>query len=318
MTFTATAELTASLTPTSATVQAPPTAAALPAVVLSPLQSLQLENQWIRSLAWAPDSSRFAAATGGGNALIAVGNPELPRWVFQTPIDAANVRQVAWSPNGATLAIAEGEGRQMFSLLDAATGMPQTVFEESSAACVAWSPDGQLLAVGTDDGDIALWKSETDEIVYTLDTGTSDIDSAAWSLDGTRIAAAVAGDVIVWSWDGSQHERLLTIQDAGEKVSWSPDGTLLATEGRHGGIWNAATGERLFDLADAILPAWSPDSVMIATNTGKDVTVLGAKTGAPLFSIPGHARSIETVAWSPDGTMIVSGDGNGLVIVWGD
>lgn len=306
-----------SLTPTPEMTQVLPTKIPLSPVVLSPLQSMQVENQWILSLAWAPDNSKFAAAIGGVHAIIAVGDPITGKWVYQNPLDVSNVRQVAWSPDGAKLALAEGEGGQMFSLLDAATGSPQTIFEESSASCVSWSPDGQMLAIGTDDGDIALWKPETDEIVSILDGGTNDIDSAAWSPDGKKIATAVAGDVIVWSWDGSEHKRLLTVQDAGEKVAWSPDGALLATEGRHGGIWNAETGERLLDLGDAILPAWASDSALIVTATGKDITVLDARTGTLLFTAQGHKRPIDTLAWSPDGALIVSGDGDGLVMVWG-
>lgn len=300
----------------------------LPAVALSPLEIMQTDAQSILILAWAPDSSQFAAGTSSGRrAKTLIGNPMTGDWTLQIPIGTPSLKHVAWSPDGTILAVAAGEGRHLFRLLDAATGTPLTIFPASSATCMAWSPDGQVLAVGVEEGDIVLWKppigeeeaeketEEEDPII--LDGGNKRVKSVAWSPDGTRLAMTLNEDVILWGRGESMYKRLHTIQSAGEQVTWSPDGSMLVTAGKKSGVWNAETGDRLLELSVSILPAWSPDGAMIVTGMGKDVVVLDAKTGTVLFTAQKHARPVKSVAWSPDGTLIVSGDNGGLAIVWG-
>ena len=58
--------------------------------------------------------------------------------------------------------------------------------------------------------------------------------------------------------------------------------------------------------------ALSPDGQLLAAGTGGGaVSVLDAKTGALLVSLPGHAERVTAVAFSDDGRVIVSGSADG-------
>src|SRR6266705_1115385 len=106
-------------------------------------------------------------------------------------------------------------------------------------------------------------------------------------------------------------------------VTWSPDGTRIASGGEDGTVqvWNAATGERTltYQLYAGSLHSvtWSPDGTRIAfTSQDNSVQVWDATTGKHLLTYRGHAGSVVPMAWSPDGKRIASGSSDGIVEVW--
>jgi WD40 repeat protein len=58
------------------------------------------------------------------------------------------------------------------------------------ASVIALSPDGRVLAIGGVHGVITLWNVTTRELIRRLEGPVGNIDSAAFSPDGTRFAAA--------------------------------------------------------------------------------------------------------------------------------
>jgi hypothetical protein len=119
--------------------------------------------------------------------------------------------------------------------------------------------------------------------------------------------------------------ELLTLKGhAGEViVSWSPDGTRLATGSYDGTakVWDAAGGQVLLTLEGhtglVFSVSWSPDGTRLAT-ASEDGTAKtwGVAGGRELFTLIGHTGRVGSVSWSPDGRRLATGGGDGTARVW--
>ncbi len=138
---------------------------------------------------------------------------------------------------------------------------------------VAFSPDGKFLASGHHDGTIRIWEFPEGNLVGVLAGHKEDIVSIAFSPDGKILASGGDDGVIRLSWllEGKTKtlltsgarinlETLLTngigayllrlldpIPLDVESIAFSPNGKLLASEGRDGvlELWRIPDGLRI-------------------------------------------------------------------------
>lgn len=114
-------------------------------------------------------------------------------------------------------------------------------------------------------------------------------------------------------------------------ISWSPDGTKIASAGfdRTVQVWDAvgagvmaAMGSHVFTYrghSDRVLcVAWSPDGRRIASaSVDRTVQVWDAATGKTLFTHAGHTTfAVNALAWSPDGKLLASASDDKTVQIW--
>jgi WD40 repeat protein len=99
-------------------------------------------------------------------------------------------------------------------------------------------------------------------------------------------------------------------------VSWSSDGTRLASSGNDGlgRVWDAETGEMLFTLIGHAAVVrdieWSPDGTLLATAGGDGLArIWESVAGRELLALGGGDADIMGVSWSPDGQRLVVGGG---------
>jgi WD40 repeat protein/transcriptional regulator with XRE-family HTH domain len=142
----------------------------------------------------------------------------------------------------------------------------------------AFHPDGTRAATATGKGNITIWDINSGKEVMTLSGHTSNVNALAYSPDGTRLASNAE---TVKIWDALTGKELRTLPARGYSVSFSPDGTRLATASDNGTatVWDVATGKALQTLR-------------------------------------GHAGSIFSVAFSPDGNRLVTGSADSTIKVW--
>ncbi len=198
----------------------------------------------------------------------------------------------------------------------------------NGAYVVEWSPDGSFLALI---GSNSIWLySITDNMFEQLEIMPEDRpQDIAWSSDGLRLAVSntrETGINAIYIWDIATRNRSIEILQPSVDyviVSWSPDGTELATTWLNAiAIWNTSTGERLNFLEGHLVPytaesvSWSPDGTKLAS-VGDDNTikVWSVSTKLQLFATLNIDDGGETLEWSPNGNQLAVAVNN-HVIIW--
>ena len=107
-------------------------------------------------------------------------------------------------------------------------------------------------------------------------------------------------------------------------VSFSPDGTLLASGASNGtiSVWDVETGEKVETLAGhggIISLSFSPDGTLLAWSSfgsSSRVFLWDVETRERVEVLAGHTATVHSIAFSPDGTLLAAGTGDGRVFLW--
>lgn len=244
----------------------------------------------------------------------------------------ADVGTATFSPDGrvlATIGTADGVVR----LWDVATlrqmGDPFDDADDNKYA-MAFGPDGKTLAVVSGnlgdqpaDQTVRLWNvASHDEIGPPLtNTSSGAALSVAFSPDGRTLATGADNKIVLW--DIATHRQTGDSLTGGSQLMFSPDGTMLATDGDDHTVrlWDMATHQQIGDTLAGHTGritsiAFSRDGKALATSSADrsariwDVAT-HRQTGAPLTA--GFTR---TVAFIPNTTILASGSENPPVQWW--
>jgi WD40 repeat protein len=249
----------------------------------------------------------------------------------------------AYSPDGTRLTTAGSDG--LIQTWDAATADLIAAWP-AHAGDVWWiqyAPDGSALASGGLDQLVKIWNPETGELLQTL-SGHGEgmigglfvgVMAVEYSPDGSMLASAGAdGTARIWDpQTGAELAVITPAEGAGgvTRVKFSPDGAYLvmttdavfAADAPVGFmVWDITRGEILYVNSDFDTPRiWgldvSPDGRYIAIGeTGGALAFYHADSGAPAFTLEGHASTIFHLTFSPDGALLASADIQGSVRLW--
>jgi WD40 repeat protein len=276
--------------------------AAVTATVSASAAALQLYPTpgQVSALAWSPDGTRLATASGGSQGANfqvwdATSGKPLASYGNQLAFPCC----LAWSP----------DGRRILS--------------------------GGELATGADSNKLRIWDAATGQLLTEFVNNTGDVhmdaQAAAWSPDGEKIAVIVLlfhqppttafPPEEAQIWDAATGKLLSTYQVAAaalnqpfSAIAWSPNSKELALSDGTSTvqIWDVTTSKLLLTYRGHTTPvqalAWSPDGRFLASASGyPEVQVWNPATGALVFRYQGHSAGVDALAWSPDGRRIVSG-----------
>lgn len=167
---------------------------------------------------------------------------------------------------------------------------------------LAWSPKGDCFAA---------WKYETITEKRQFLTLWTFANGESFDVCRTMISTGHTDDI--------------------ESIAWSPDGTQIATGGfkglrltsRHG---ETTTERVLFGHTKSVVClAWSSNGLLAS---GSDDTTVRVWVDVPRVDVPtdrslkcglpliGHTARVSSVAWSPDGNQLASGSSDNTVRLW--
>ena len=304
---------------------------------------LMLDDQ-VLAMAFTPDGTRLAVASGTATQLFSVETPNAVSRVGSPYTSGKGiVRSVAIAPDSSAIATAHEDGTVEFWTLDnraqpigTGTLLPGTATDEPLSMVIA--PQAPILAVGDLHGRIRLWDVRTPDhptpIGPPLTAHARGVSGLAFSTDGTRLAST-SYDGTLALWDTTHPDSPASLTTAGPaayhnstgaaeallSVAFSPTGALLATGTGDGTtvLWNVAQPDRPIPFpavatgqTEGILSvAFSFDGALLAAG-GSDGTVAVEKIGQPthptmLGRIDNGTGTAYGVAFSPDGTHLAVG-----------
>lgn len=154
----------------------------------------------IYAVAWAPDSSRIAAACS--DSTVRVIDAQTGKASLTYRGHTGSVACVAWSHDGSRIA----SGADTAQVWDATTGQRLVTYDgqPGGVSSVAWSPDSnQVASAGENDGTVQIWQATSGARTKTYRghlnmLGLNGVNALAWSAKANMIASAGV-DVQVWS-----------------------------------------------------------------------------------------------------------------------
>jgi WD40 repeat protein len=163
--------------------------------------------------------------------------------------------------------------------------------------CLAWHPNGELLAVGAP-GRLSLIRVSNGKVEQEIPSETNEEQRSreergqaaptyvdlAWSADGKWLAT-VDGEteLVLWEFDGilKRYRAVTAHQRNARTISWSPDGTRVATGGN-----------------DQLARIWSVPGLTL------------------LNELRGHDSAVDMVDWSSDGRWLVTSGSDNTIRIW--
>jgi WD40 repeat protein len=191
---------------------------------------------------------------------------------------------------------------------------------ETPIISAAVSSDGKLFATGGWDKKVTLWDVETQNPNHTFQGHTGEINTLAFSADGTLLASGGARN-----WEYQEAEEGSTLRPDGSYSMFSKgDGTVhyfLADDSspdKTAKVWEVATGKNIATLSHEQVVrevAFSPNHTRLATASGAEVLLWCPKTWQLVATL--DTGEIESLAFSYDGTRLaVGGKSSSKVQLW--
>lgn len=323
-----------------------------------PVAKLTEHTNEVGSLVWNADSTRLASGSLDDTIIIwQADENQSDSWQPLTALyTGSTIWGLDWKPDGTRLASALLDGTIIIWQADETqlnTWQPFTRLTTNktgrviSPTQVRWNKEGDRLAASTcgkvDDydciqGEIIVWDTESWLPITTLSEHKSEINSVAWSEDGSRLASA-SGDYTVSDehidntvviWNTESWEPSITLDDSGYayRLAWNENGSYLATTKEENGvfIWRSDIAQpdnwqlvtTLTENSDVVTSVtWNNegDHLTSASRNG-EIFIWDTKNWQPLTQLNEHATQVNSLAWNEDDSQLASAAIDGQIIIW--
>jgi predicted dehydrogenase len=300
---------------------------------LKPATQVKEFDDWVTSLAYAPNGKLLAAGT---YEAVKLWNTETKKFDATLKVKSGFARAVAFSPDGSLLA---GGAYQSVVLWDVATKEIRASLDghRGYVTGVVFSPDGKMLATSSEDETARLWDVAKGAELSVLRGHSYPVQAVAFSPDGQLLATAAGDETRVTKpgevklWTVATGEEKLTLPEhkrAATGVAFSPDGKFLVSTSidETANVYEIATGKALGYFGGHSRPTtcvvFAPGGNTVITGSGgrakgmNEVKLWERETGEEQAILAGHAAKVTAVALAPDGKTLASAGQDKLLALW--
>jgi eukaryotic-like serine/threonine-protein kinase len=228
------------------------------------------------ALTFSADGKLLAAAVGNEGSEVYVWSVEsllgagqaMPEPVRRVGKHRDAITALAFSPDARAVVSASADATLGVWELDGAVPGRRYQGHTHQVLAVAWSPDGKYVVSGGADGSVRVW----DPWKEPAASAPAIFPSPHWnfylSADGKRALSLDATDYAAVVWDTVNQRRIEKLDFAGinlDRVTWSPDGRLMAAVEAAGNvrIWDLVQRRAITNLVieeyQIIFPDFSPN-----------------------------------------------------------
>ncbi len=234
---------------------------------------------WARDVVFTAEGSKIAATNTFSH--VGLWDSTTGRPAESLEIPGNRFRLLALSPDGRTMALGGLDGKLVLWDVDQQKVKRSIQAHHGLVGALAFNPDGDVVATGGVDGTVSLWRTTDLWRQTSFRVQQSQITSLRFGPGGRTLACSGSADSCVRIWDTQKREVVATLRGHSYGVpalTFSPDGTLLATVGGDGLIklWETHSWEELVTLHGhegwLWSAAFSPDGKTLATG-GADRTL---------------------------------------------
>lgn len=236
---------------------------------------------WVEAVAWSPDGSQLAIATG--RQVLVVDHTATP--IHRFGDHTSTVTDLAWSPDGSRIGASCYGGVQWWTL-DQPDQESRVMAWKGALLSLEVSPDGRWVAGGCQDSSVHLWRLWSGDDLQ-MSGYPSKVERVAWDPTGRYLAVANPGEITVWNFAGKGPAGTMPDMLEGHTgritdLSYAPTGHTLASVGVDGtlALFDGARRKRPTTVWQADGPlsrlVWHPDGGQVAVaGSNGTVTVVG-------------------------------------------
>lgn len=290
------------------------------------IRYFELYDGYILALAFSPDLALVASCSDSGLIQLwrtTTGEymhpPTRPQKLIKY---GRGVQSAAFSHNSAPIVLADADTR----LWDVDTANHLRIGTANSLRRASFSHDAKLIAVSGNSRDtLQIWHIVTGKCVHELQGHSDEIWTYAFSHDSKLIASGSRDNMIrIWSVEtGNCVQELRGHSYSVTSVAFSHNSKLIASASydKTTRLWRVNTND--FQPEDpAIIKTgggsfvFSNDSTLVASVTGKIISLWCPHTGRCTQELKGNGDDIVSIAFSHDTALIASFSRDGSARVW--